>query len=52
MENICIVENNNHLHIYPSLLLELEGYEDENQRNSSLDKLSSLSGNNRRKSNN
>jgi len=36
MENMCIVENNNHLHIYPSLLLELEGYENENQRNSDV----------------
>jgi hypothetical protein len=36
MENLCIVENGNHLHIYPSLLLDLQGYEDENQRNSDV----------------
>lgn len=36
MENMCVVENLNHLHIYPSLLLELEGYLDENQRNSDV----------------
>jgi len=36
MDQMCVVDNENHLHIYPSLLLELQGYEDENQRNSDV----------------